>query len=159
MMVLILLTASFIGLVCYSRLLAFGQAKLDEVSLRLVSESSEAQAVDALHAAAFGDSSPLGQPLAYGPCSLSHEGLIDFRASRYKASAMSVVGVNIPHDSLMSMAEVGAEGREETLVLIGLLLGFLVVASVLLMVTGGRLAPWIRAGDPWSSLREVGGRL
>lgn len=79
---------------------------MDEVSLRLHSESSAAQANEALHAAAFGDSSPLGKPVTTGPCKLSADGLIDFRAARYKASGMSVLGVNVPHDELKCLAEV-----------------------------------------------------
>lgn len=94
-------------MVCVPCIAGNEQAKLDEVALRLHGESSASQVQEALHSAAFGDSLPLGQTLPYGPCTLSHDGLMDFRLARFKAPGMAVLGVNVPHDALESMAEVG----------------------------------------------------
>lgn len=79
------------------------------MTLRLHSESTEAQAMESLHAAAYGDAYTLGKPV-HGSCALNAEGLKEFHNARYKAGAMTVVGVNVPHDDLKSMAEVRPVG-------------------------------------------------
>lgn len=58
------------------------QAKLSQIILQRHGESTADQVDDALHAAAFGDSCSLGKPLTPGPCSLSADGLKEFRDAR-----------------------------------------------------------------------------
>lgn len=78
--------------------------KVNTVTLRLHAESTEAQVMESLYGAAYGEANTLGKPM-YSPCSLSAPGLSEFHATRYKASAMTVLGVNVPHDELKAMAE------------------------------------------------------
>ena len=49
----------------------------------------------------------MGKPLTPGPCRLSADGLKQFRDLRYKASGITVVGVNVCHDEFKGQAEVG----------------------------------------------------
>ena len=67
---------------------------------------------EALHSAAFGDSYTLGKPLTV-PCSLSVDGLKEFHSARYKAPAITVVGVNVPHEEFAGQAEVHVLGGVE----------------------------------------------
>lgn len=64
---------------------------------------------EALHSAAFGDAYTLGKPLTV-PCSLSVDGLQEFHSARYKAPAITVVGVNVPHEEFADQAEVHVLG-------------------------------------------------
>eukprot|EP00904_Undaria_pinnatifida_P000474 jgi/Undpi1/10427/HiC_scaffold_29.g12877.m1 len=93
--------------------MADATAKLSQIILHRHAGSTSEQVDDALHAAAFGDYSTLGKPLTPGRCSLSADGLKQFRDLRYKASGMTVVGVNVCHDEFKSQAE-AALGAADT---------------------------------------------
>ncbi|CAM9122041.1 unnamed protein product [Pylaiella littoralis] len=94
--------------------MADASAKLSQIVLQRHGESTAEQVDDALHAAAFGDSFSLGKPLTPGPCALSAEGLKEFRAARYKAPGITVVGVNVPHEEFKSQAEEALEAADSS---------------------------------------------
>ncbi|CAM9816496.1 unnamed protein product [Ascophyllum nodosum] len=93
--------------------MADASAKGASVIIPRHEQSTAAMVDEAVHSAAFGDSYTLGKPLTIA-CGLSVDGIKEFRAARYTAPAMTVVGVNVPHEEFAGQAEVALEGADSS---------------------------------------------
>ena len=85
-------------------------SKLVKAELDAFAKDAEAQAMQALHEAAFGAESPLGAAPVCGPGALTAAQLEGFAGCLFSPASMVVVGAGVPHDALVAAASVGFAG-------------------------------------------------
>ena len=87
-------------------------SKLVKAELDAFAKDAEAQALQALHEAAFGAESPLGASPVSSPGALSAAQLEGFVGCLFSPASMVVVGTGVSHDVLVSAASVGFAGLQ-----------------------------------------------